>query len=1812
MHPSAFTLLYFSDGVSSREGFAAGKERGTWSCSDAAFQLSPPVFQPIAAIQHSRRNLDGEQEEERETTHEYVRGRNRDVLEKFTGRLTQLGVLSRDLRTLTKYQLILARDQFLNNPHPHIMGAQQGMLEGDFALCISLYHGYELLLQMGLRSLFLFVQGIMDGTKEMARARNELQRCKEFMDLYQEMEALFMKPSTGPGEPFIYSHPKLQKLEEVVLQHFQAWMDGTGLGAVSSPEGRAKAVSTRVMIFSSFRESVQEIAEMLNRHCPLIRVMTFMGQASAGKGVRGFTQKEQLEVVRRFRDGGFNTLVSTCVGEEGLDIGDVDLIVCFDAQKSPIRLVQRMGRTGRHRRGRIVVILAEGREERTYNQSQINKRSVYKSIVGKTNSFRMFPSSPRMLPEGVRPTLHKMFITCGQFEHRETGRRSSKGRRSAAELQVSLQHPRTPGARQDSVREDGLLSPSELSLWESTMQLGVDEPQPLLRSSHFLSITDEAPPLQEHMTEIRELSLSEWRHWQNQPFPTHQVEHSDRCQHFIEIMELIDSMRLEEESLMHNLLKRIACNLTTRKEEAMHQTATLMVTMAVVHRALGSCAYEMELKAYLQKGDVVGYKGGQLPETATAVKRHKAVPINSKGKSSSSPVVSMEDVDKDFVIPGGNAPKGHTPVVTPGPQWTLIKVKTPSEKDSGVGQGPGGHQSHQSDQTALGMDFEVYDDCVVIRDEIEELEVRSLTQKEDTAEDQGRNPSPDHAGEPGVLCPSEKCSSDTGYSSQPEERCPELDGMFYLPQWDVGPKLRPLPGTQEKVRVILANVKDFLSRSPPRDFDLDSSFFDPDSRTQQADPEPREFDDPFQVNFSLEAEGEEEDFGHYAPSNQNSEDKPQDAFHAWGETPVQMKTMSDKSPHERVSSVANSPNWDEVFSDIEEVQDCRRSEVSDEQPAPQPGPAGDRLSIHTPSPQPGSAGLDESMDLFGDDEAFLQVSIPGVPSDGAWTPKEPAEEREHAGDGASTELKAEGPKNPHLRSPGSPSRPAENTDCFDCSQELFSVNFDLGYSIEDSDEEDSGPGERKQEMVHHAVDPAHGSTEDSNPAPPQESFQSPGRSVGPHHGCISTPLANPTGRREDPPLISRVASLLSPIVTRIQGSSPLPVDSTISTSCSPMGATSRHIVTHCGAIPESLTPRVHAGKINQVSTKRSLLQTRGSLNGAKLLDPPLTGLGSSDSEEEMVIRGKQKQGQANPLSSPAARMCSDVDSPVQVARRRAAAISTSEESEGERMSDQDFQEDSFRRPKAPRPRSCHAPQGRAKAAGGRARQFLDEEAELSEEGGSVSSDEAEEEEQNHSLDGFVVDASQLSQGLNESEMQGVYMKSVRSPAMSSKYKLVYKPRHDVEVFSQVPEQDETYGEDSFVVHGSEVEELGSSEEEGGGGVELIPEESFVEGRRMYPTRRRAQLRRARAGAGQRNPDHQASRKTKRSRIVRPQDSSEEEEEGKRKRGSGEDPPCVGRPVQGPGEALFKPPQGVPPASHGHRSPEGVSLKERCRQRLHLQASASEAQVRAPDSAQSWQKLREAQRSSPSVGQGPSGVGQGAGGGAPPVCVLVDERSVAGGAEEVLSCLRRLRGVTTWVCPLAVCSFAVSNRMAVERRAQTEAASSLGCERLTDRIAGLLGRFDRVCLILEKESTKPGGEDPSRLIQSSPHCDSMRSTLALAGVKVLFSGGPEETASHLAELARLERSKGQAITVPTEVRAHQRQALNVYLSLPSVSYVTALNMCRAFQSVGHLLRSSVEALAEGARVSCSRAEEILRHLSEVHRPTAPSTAKTHSC
>ena len=46
------------------------------------------------------------------------------------------------------------------------------------------------------------------------------------------------------------------------------------------------------------------------------------------------------QIIKQFKEGVYNVLVATSIGEEGLDIGEVDLIICYDSQKTPIRMVR--------------------------------------------------------------------------------------------------------------------------------------------------------------------------------------------------------------------------------------------------------------------------------------------------------------------------------------------------------------------------------------------------------------------------------------------------------------------------------------------------------------------------------------------------------------------------------------------------------------------------------------------------------------------------------------------------------------------------------------------------------------------------------------------------------------------------------------------------------------------------------------------------------------------------------------------------------------------------------------------------------------------------------------------------------------------------------------------------------------------------------------------------------------------------------------------------------------------------------------------------------------------------------------------------------------------------------------------------------------------------------------------------------------------------------------------------------------------------------------------------------------------------------
>lgn len=133
-------------------------------------------------------------------------------------------------------------------------------------------------------------------------------------------------------------HPKLLKLKELISEELQ------------------KNKDLRIIVFNQYRDTAQKIVKELET-IKEIKPTVFVGQAQ--KGETKMSQKEQKKVLDNFREGKFNVLVSTSVGEEGLDIPKVDLVIFYEPIPSAIRTIQRIGRTGRFKKGLAYILIAK-------------------------------------------------------------------------------------------------------------------------------------------------------------------------------------------------------------------------------------------------------------------------------------------------------------------------------------------------------------------------------------------------------------------------------------------------------------------------------------------------------------------------------------------------------------------------------------------------------------------------------------------------------------------------------------------------------------------------------------------------------------------------------------------------------------------------------------------------------------------------------------------------------------------------------------------------------------------------------------------------------------------------------------------------------------------------------------------------------------------------------------------------------------------------------------------------------------------------------------------------------------------------------------------------------------------------------------------------------------------------------------------------------------------------------------------------------------------------------------------------------------
>lgn len=367
----------------------------------------------------------------------------------------------------------------------------------------------------------------------------------------------------------------------------------------------------------------------------------------------------------------------------------------------------------------------------------------------------------------------------------------------------------------------------------------------------------------------------------------------------------------------------------------------------------------------------------------------------------------------------------------------------------------------------------------------------------------------------------------------------ELQAMFYLPKSGSASLPSPAklrPGRDESLKVILSNVAELLSRSPPSlTEDLEADVAAPSLPPSLQRPH-----QPFQVSFTLNVDDDDDDDDDEVimsdadnASLRADSDEPSvgkrnsQIYHDW-------PCLEQQQSPSRGRIAAESPTWDEVFGEeevhsnhekrdvdifkeewvIEEMK-SKNDSMTEEEASCWDDVRNEEIPGMTDGGVKEDPQMDNSMDLFGDDEAFLQMTIPDISTPGVTPRTSPS-----AGDiayGTKKILHMHTPTNPcsithtaesthrltaaaHTEdlaltkpithTPHATLKPQEmnaqttaetehnthnaatnkhvpadsvtahkslsvqhSSKSFDSSHDYFSVNFDLGYSLEDSEEE---------------------------------------------------------------------------------------------------------------------------------------------------------------------------------------------------------------------------------------------------------------------------------------------------------------------------------------------------------------------------------------------------------------------------------------------------------------------------------------------------------------------------------------------------------------------------------------------------------------------------------------------------------------------------------------------------------------------------------------------------------------------------------------
>ncbi len=214
---------------------------------------------------------------------------------------------------------------------------------------LKLYYAIEILETQGVQSVRQYFQRML----LEASSKSGSKSVKHLMEDPLVLEAVAYLKSLQ------VEHPKLNAVEEIVIKQLE------------------KKPDSLIIVFTHYRDTSVIVEERLRKN-QNVRPIRFVGQG--GKlNDKGLTQKQQAEIVEKFRKGIYNVLIATSVAEEGLDIPSTELVVFYEPIPSEIRNIQRRGRTARKMPGKVVILITKGTPDEGYYWASIRREKQMRS-----------------------------------------------------------------------------------------------------------------------------------------------------------------------------------------------------------------------------------------------------------------------------------------------------------------------------------------------------------------------------------------------------------------------------------------------------------------------------------------------------------------------------------------------------------------------------------------------------------------------------------------------------------------------------------------------------------------------------------------------------------------------------------------------------------------------------------------------------------------------------------------------------------------------------------------------------------------------------------------------------------------------------------------------------------------------------------------------------------------------------------------------------------------------------------------------------------------------------------------------------------------------------------------------------------------------------------------------------------------------------------------------------------------------------------------------------------------------------------------